>query len=95
MNDPGISSAISGVVLTEAEFISAIAESDWDDTDLNYLAVNTLYPQGATARQVRRDGASAVRTLQEILRMARAIKAADTSDASLGPGRTPSQKEES
>jgi hypothetical protein len=68
---------------SEAEgFVTRVASVELSDMDLDYLVTNTLYAQGSTARQVRRDGAVAIRTLQAILRDAKALgpSAADTAE---------------
>ena len=53
------------------DLTARIAESDWTDTDLNYLVANILHG-GIPERSVRQEAAAAIRTLQAILSEARA-----------------------
>jgi len=78
------------------EFLEMVSDITLDPVDLNYDAVNIQFARGSLTKDLRRSACVSLRTLRDIIRMARdlqsAPKASDgdgTSSAKVGSGMTP------
>lgn len=78
------------------EFLEVVSGVSLDPIDLNYDAVNIQFARGSLTRELRQSACVSLRTLRDIIRMARdlqnASKASDgggTSSAKGGSGMTP------
>jgi len=66
------------------QFIRDIAESDWQEIDLQHLAVNVRHSRGSLPLELKRDAASSALTLKAILAKARALQSTEAGGMS-GP----------